>query len=135
LIELLASNYGKDTYLTNLLDTREIIITPMTNPYGFYKRERGELVNGKLYDINRDFPYNSKPSDCMNTIAGRVIYKLFQDNLFVSTITFHGGTTVISYCWGSQNHLTPQGNAAEAPDHVAFDLLGHSMLEAAGGDI
>jgi hypothetical protein len=73
----------------------------------------------------------------MNTIGARVIYKLFQDNLFVSTITFHGGATVISYPWGSENHLL-NGNhekAGEAPDHAAFDLLGQSMLEAAGGEI
>ena len=37
LIEYFASNYGRDPYLTNLLRTREIVITPMTNTYGFAK--------------------------------------------------------------------------------------------------
>ena len=35
LIEYLASNFGKDAYLTHLLRTRELVITPMTNAYGF----------------------------------------------------------------------------------------------------
>lgn len=35
LIELLVSNYGVDPYITNLLKTREIIITPMTNAPGY----------------------------------------------------------------------------------------------------
>ena len=35
LIEYLASNFGKDPYLTHLLQTRELVITPMTNAYGF----------------------------------------------------------------------------------------------------
>ena len=35
LIEYLASNFGKDDYLTWLLQAREIIITPMSNAYGF----------------------------------------------------------------------------------------------------
>ena len=35
MIEYLASNYGKDAYLTHLLRTRELVITPMTNAYGF----------------------------------------------------------------------------------------------------
>ena len=35
LIEYLASNYGKDPYLTYLLRTRELVITPMTNSYGY----------------------------------------------------------------------------------------------------
>ena len=64
LIEYMASNYGKDPYLTNLLKTREIIITPMTNAYGFShnKREEKTILAGteksKLFDPNRDFPYN-----------------------------------------------------------------------------
>ena len=105
LIELLASNYGKDTYLTNLLNTREIILLPMSNPSGFYFNEREERITtaGKIeyFDMNRDFPYNSSPNQCMKTLGARLIYKLFQDNVFVSAITFHGGTNVISYPWGS----------------------------------
>lgn len=96
------------------------------------------MRNGSIYgkvDINRDFPYNTQQSSCMNTVGGRLIYKLFEANLFVSAITFHGGTNVIGYPWGSQNHLESNTVASEAPDHTAFDLLGRSMSEAAGGDI
>ena len=63
LIEYLVSNFGKDAYLTNLLRTREIVITPSTNAYGFAhnKREEQTVTNSnqlKTYDPNRDFPYN-----------------------------------------------------------------------------
>ena len=67
LIEYLASNYGKDPYLTHLLRTREIVVTPMTNSYGFAHNQREELTvlasnNSKRnFDPNRDFPYNNKP--------------------------------------------------------------------------
>jgi hypothetical protein len=60
----------------------------------------------------------------MNTIGARVIYKLFRDNLFVSAITFHSGTNVISYPWGSNNHLIGSFSAAEAPDNIALDTMG-----------
>jgi hypothetical protein len=70
----------------------------------------------------------------MNTIGARVIYKLFQDNLFVSSITFHSGTNVISYPWGSNNHMFGSG-AAEAPDNVALNTMGQAMVEQAGDDI
>lgn len=140
LIELLASNYDKDPIITQLLKTREIIILPITNPSGFYNNEREErvIINGQLslIDMNRDFPYNNSPEECMNTLGARLIYKLFQQNLFVSAITFHGGTNVVSYPWGSINHLQgPRDEAAEAPDHIALDLLGQSMVEAAGDSI
>jgi hypothetical protein len=39
----------------------------------------------------------------LNSIAGRVIYKIFTENEIVATLTFHGGTNVIGYPWGSFN--------------------------------
>ena len=90
----------------------------------------------KSFDPNRDFPYNNSPSNCLNTMAGRTVYKLMVDNLFVTSITFHGGTNVIGYPWGSNNHVYERVGykytANEAPDHVALDQLGQAMLEAAG---
>ena len=82
LIEYFASNYGRDPYLTHLLRTRELVITPMTNTYGFANNQREEKVvlqsNGKFstFDPNRDFPFNNSPENCLNTVAGRTIYKL-----------------------------------------------------------
>jgi hypothetical protein len=102
----------------------------MTNAPGFFNNMREEpMANAGLsfsssVDINRDFPYNQDPSMCMNTIAGRVLYRLFAENLFVTSITFHGGTNSITYPWGSNNHLDKYGNGAEAPDFVALKSLG-----------
>ena len=44
LIEYLISNFGKDVFVTNLLKTREIIITPMINAYGYARNSRKELT-------------------------------------------------------------------------------------------
>ena len=123
LIEYLASNFNKDPQITYLLKHREIVLTPMTNAIGFYEGRREEKtinLNGgaaQYRDPNRDFPYNNDKHKCMNTVVGRALYRLFVDNLFVTAITFHGGTNVVSYCWGSMNHLIDRNNAAEAPDH------------------
>lgn len=59
----------------------------------------------------------------MQTLAGRVVLKLFAENLFVSSITFHGGTNSITYPWGSNNHISlfNSRKGAECPDHTAFD--------------
>lgn len=72
----------------------------------------------------------------MNTIAGRIIYELFLENLFVSALTFHSGCTVIGYPWGSYNHMKDADNenliasrlknlndrveSTESPDYFAF---------------
>jgi hypothetical protein len=128
LIEYLASNFGKDRFITKLLKNREIVITPMTNAVGYARNKRNE---GR-FDVNRDFPYNQHPHKCMKTTAGRTIYKLFSDNLFVTSITFHGGANSISYPWGSFNHMGGYGvggskSGAEAPDFRAFRSLGLVM--------
>ena len=39
-------------------------------------RRIGERV-GDTVDINRDFPFNSKPEDCLNTIGARVVHQIF----------------------------------------------------------
>ena len=114
------------------------MITPMTNAIGFYENKREEktvtLYGSRVssHDPNRDFPYNNQASRCMNTVVGRTVYRLFVENLFVSAITFHGGTNVVSYCWGSLNHMLDRTRAAEAPDHTALHLLGSAMVDEAG---
>ena len=82
LIEFLATNFNKDSYITYLLKQREIIITPMTNAYGYFHNTREEKTVDEYgrtskIDPNRDFPYNNTEIGCMNTVAGRIVYKLF----------------------------------------------------------
>lgn len=53
----------------------------MTNAVGYFdnKREERTLDKGS-FDINRDFPYNQKNYQCLNTIAARVVYKIVTEN-------------------------------------------------------
>jgi hypothetical protein len=113
----------------------------MTNAPGFHHNEREERMGGdglkhaRSVDINRDFPYNQDSTDdCMQTLAGRVVFRLFAENLFVSSITFHGGTNSITYPWGSNNHISKlkSSKGAECPDHVAFDVQAKAMSSAGG---
>jgi hypothetical protein len=86
------------------------------------------------FDINRDFPYNVDSNEnCLNTIASRVVHELFTSNLFVSALTFHGGTSVLGYPWGSYNHAEEKyfSNyvSKESPDMVAFSSVGKLINE------
>jgi hypothetical protein len=106
LIELMAERYDNNIdseinfALRWIMDNRRIVVTPFTNAHGYFKHKREE----RMIDPNRDFPYMRGPQECMQTITARVVNELFRSHLFRLAITFHGGTTSVSYEWGSPNH-------------------------------
>lgn len=58
--------------------------------------------------------------------------------MIVSALTFHGGTNVIGYPWGSYNHATARGvfySSNEAPDFKAFAAMGEAMKDRTGRQI
>ena len=147
LIEYLASNFNKNPRVTYLLQHREIVITPMTNAPGFYANEEAEETRiwmdelnqrsrGVWRTTNEDFPYDN--SECMNTVTGRVLYRLFVENLFVTAISFDGDLNGIAYPYADDDFEIFYNNtlrAAESPDLIAFDQVGRAMSSAAGSDI
>lgn len=123
-------------WIRKLLEENEIIFTPMTNSYGYYHKIREENLNGKLLDPNREFPYfaelnNNKLSqelnnECLMTIASKTVNRLSLDNMFITGVSFHGGTSVIGYPWGNFKHIFYYNGKAistEAPDNKAFILI------------
>lgn len=98
LIEDLLSNYGKDAFITQLVDTTQIYIMPSMNPDGAAAAQRG---NANFVDLNRDFPDFSE-SDNQNTIEGRApetqaIMKWQASRKFQLSANYHGGAEVLSY--------------------------------------
>ena len=116
---------GDNAWVNRMLDTRRLIVMPMTNPLGYQRMVRTE--NG--LDPNRDFPYNQQPSKCMLTLTARAVNEVWRDNLITSAITFHGGMQAISYEWGADNHV---GGGSESPDDRAQYLTSHIMGNMAG---
>lgn len=80
LIEYLVTNFNRDVYITHLLQTREIVVVPIPNAYGYAHKQWKErtVTDGSLRlvdrDPTRDFPYNIEPNRCLNTVAARSIY-------------------------------------------------------------
>lgn len=141
LILLLTQLYGHHPLVTYLLNTRRIILMPMTNSHGYAHNARAE----NSIDPNRDFSYDCTPESCMQTIAARAVNELFLRHLFQLSITFHGGTRVLSYEWGSYDHIdknTTKGSglwnaqmsyiSTEAPDYASQIAMATKMQEAAG---
>ena len=88
-------------------------------------------------DINRDFPFsvNGDDSDCLSTVAGRIIYKLFTQNDFQASLTFHGGDNVIGYPWGAYSRSWRKDSGGyvglTSPDVNSFVGVGKLMRAAA----
>jgi len=132
--KLLAAEKDRLPWLKQLLDTRVLVIVPMTNAIGFAKSAREEIQqpDGVRIDPNRDFPFDQSPKLCMQTIAARTINELLRKFTVSLMLTFHGGTNVIGYEWGDYGHCSQTGKCDNAPDHAFMDALGKRMKEYAG---
>lgn len=98
LIEDLLANYGKDAYLTKLVDTTQIYILPSMNPDGAALIQRG---NANWIDLNRDFPDFSEKGNDQNTMDGRAVetqavMKWQSTRKFQLSANYHGGAEVVS---------------------------------------
>ena len=113
----LVERYDTDAWVRRLVDTRTVLIMPMTNAIGVEQRRREELG----VDPNRDFPYHQTPNSCMATICARSLNEIYRSRLLQLVVTFHGGMQAIAYNWGSFNYY------AAAPPSLAGRRL-------AGGD-
>ena len=133
----------KNSLYHNILKTKLIIMTPMTNAYGYYHKKREEKIwikskSTQKYenvDPNRDFPYyNSKDKikNCMRTLSARTINEIFNEFIISGAITFHGGDNVLGYPWGNYLHIRTNNNkkiSTESPDFNAFDSIGKIMVK------
>lgn len=133
LADYLCTEYDRNPWIKRLVDTRLIIITPMTNAQGYYNNQREEIIDGTLVDPNRDFPYDNAYR-CFQSLTSQVIGKIFEEHLVRISITFHAGDTSITYPWGSYNHLVDH-KSTEAPDLAALASIASSVLSYSGAGL
>lgn len=121
LIEDLLMNYGKDEFVTKLVDSTQIYILASMNPDGANVPQRG---NANWVDLNRDFPDFSEKNN-PNTPEGRApetqaVMKWQATRKFALSANFHGGAEVISYPWDTIPDKFP-----------AYDMIRAMSLEYA----
>ena len=133
LADYLCSEYFTNPWIKRLVDTRLIILTPMTNAVGYYHFSREEKINGKSNDPNRDFPYNTV-GKCFETLAARVVASIFEEYLIRIGITYHGGESSVTYPWGSFNHRNGP-LSTEAPDDTALATIAKSVVKYSEAEV
>jgi len=154
---LIKEHKARHFMIEHLLNTRSLWMTPMTNAIGYGFNSTGlRKENGK--DPNRDFPYNTGNSPCMDTIAARVVAEIYRTQMIRISVTLHGGTESISRPWGATNHAK-RGDSTlskcsaaqckvkdtyrqylqqgcciseDAPDQKAFEAIDDDLHEAYG---
>lgn len=130
----LCTEFDRTPEITYMMNRRAIYIMPFPNAWGYSHNDREENKR----DPNRDFPYQRSEKDCMTTFTAQSINELFRRHLFRVAITFHGGTRVLSYEWGSKDHATLIGEqewtSKESPDNFAQKTLAEQLQKAAGKD-
>ncbi len=107
LIDHLLSNYGTDPVVTDLLNTTEICINPLSNPDGTYHGGNNSVngavrYNANNIDLNRNFPdpkVGQHPDGNPWQAETQAWMSYADNNHFTMSANFHGGAEVFNYPW------------------------------------
>ncbi|KAK6192240.1 hypothetical protein SNE40_003744 [Patella caerulea] len=132
LIQLLCENYGKDEFLTLMVNFTSIHIMPTMNPDGFEIANEGDAqsvygrTNKNNIDLNRNFP-----DQFQQTILNKVqqpetlaVMKWVKSLPFVLSANLHGGSLVANYPW--DNSKSGFTSYSKCPDDEVFKRLSES---------
>jgi len=127
LLEQYGMTLAQQRWLAHLVTTRRILVVPTANALGYFRNSRME----DTVDPNRDFPHGMLSQDrdlCMRSIAARTMNELFRQYLIQNSLTFHGGTELLGYEWGTPSHF-----GSVSPDDLAQDRLARAYATYGGG--
>lgn len=141
--KVLLLNYGKNRYITRLVDTTRIHIMPTMNPDGYDNSQMGVFninddgfINGREnannVDLNRNFPSrNSNYRNYRIQPETQAIIDWTLKNPFVMSANFHGGTRVVNYPFDDdENPYTDHGVFSKTNDHEIFVKLAYTYARS-----
>ncbi|UMM13491.1 hypothetical protein L5515_001733 [Caenorhabditis briggsae] len=133
LAEILCTNYGKNKYLTGLVNGARFHLMPSMNPDGYEKGFAGDRIsamgraNANDVDLNRNFPtkfpQHREPSGGNDPEKENVaVMKWLQSYPFVLSTNLHGGSLVANYPY--DDSVTGQDGiyTASADDKLFVEL-------------
>jgi hypothetical protein len=107
LIDYLLSNYNSNSRITDLVNTTEIWINPLSNPDGTYSSGNSTLIgatrlNSNAIDLNRNYPDpigNLHPDRSSWQPENLEMIDFMKNQHFVLAANFHGGDELVNYPW------------------------------------
>lgn len=102
LIDTLLNSYGTDEGITELLDSAEVFINPLSNPDGMFRLYDTTILDASRYnsegkDLNRNFPDPSYSPTFVPPPENRDMIAYMREHRFVLSANFHTGFTVMNY--------------------------------------
>ncbi len=118
LIDYLCSNYQSDSYVTNLVNSMQIWINPLSNPDGTYHGGNNTVwgaqrYNGNGVDLNRNFP---DPDDGDHPDGNEyqpetiIMMNFANQHNIVMSANFHSGSELVNYPWDTWQRLHPDND-------------------------
>ena len=132
-IDHLLTNYGTDSYITNLVNNIDIWICPLHNPDGTYHSSNNQInsdpvsvrANQHGIDLNRSFPLVGQPivkSDFEPEVEAMMLF--LERHHFTLAANLHGGAEVFNYPWDSWT--SEQHSHADAD---WWEYVGHNFAD------
>ncbi|XP_074640654.1 carboxypeptidase D-like isoform X2 [Tubulanus polymorphus] len=131
LIQTLCENYGKNDFITYLIDHTRIHIMPSMNPDGHEIAQVGDVqgeygrANQNGVDLNRNFP-DRFPAVARHALEPetKAVMNWMKSIPFVLSANLHGGSLVANYPYDD----TESGTSvyAKCPDDKTFQILAES---------
>ena len=133
LVEILCKNYGKNEYLTKLINETRIHIMPSMNPDGYEMDQPGDRVgytgrgNAANIDLNRNFParYPEHKDESGGFFIQPEVQAVMQWILsypFVLSANLHGGSLVANYPYDDSDSGKDGIYTASADDKLFVEL-------------
>ncbi|KFM74875.1 Carboxypeptidase M, partial [Stegodyphus mimosarum] len=137
LTSYLLKNYGKDDYVTWLMDNTRIHIMPSMNPDGFEASVEGQCSgvqgrnNANSLDLNRNFPDYFAGNPEFPQAETLAVIDWLKRTQFVLSGNLHGGALVASYPFDNIPANSPKGfrnfgSPSMTPDDDVFRHLAQS---------
>ena len=138
LINYLITNYGTDTYATDLVNNVDIWICPLHNPDGTYYTSDNQINssptsirhNAHGVDLNRSFPLagQNPAKDDVDEPEVQSMMQFMSAHNFTLAANLHGGAEVFNYpwdTWTSWQHSHADANWWEYVGHRYADTCQH----------
>uniref|UniRef100_A0A0N5AL08 Peptidase_M14 domain-containing protein n=1 Tax=Syphacia muris TaxID=451379 RepID=A0A0N5AL08_9BILA len=131
LVQVLLENYGKNEYLTKLINTTSIHIMPTMNPDGYenYRSDKTNpnagFTNANMVDLETDFPYQQQKNTKLLQPETQAVMKWTKTIPFLLSANLRDGAYFVSY---PSYNCSRKNGACRNRDHRLLVRLAYEYM-------